>query len=252
MALSNHDQAVIRDYLLGRLDDHEQQKIEQRLMVEDDLFEEFEVSKSELVEEYVAGELPPKEHEWFQTHFLASPEGRQTQAFTMAMDRLQDPAPAPLPVVQREGWWNRFRSLLSSRVWTVGLATSAAAVLILAFVITRSGGETVVGPTLTGTVITRGEGPLPEKVKVGPKASKLRIRLLLPNNSVSAARYRAELDDRLNVKSVNVVEQDAEGVWVEIPNDLIPPGEYSLQLIAIKPDGSEETIRRYYQFNVER
>src|SRR5687768_5715302 len=178
MALSNHDQVIIRDYLLGKLDEHDQQKIEERLMVEDELFEEFEVSKSELVEEYVAGELPQKDHEWFKTHFLASPEGRQTHAFTMAMDRLQGPAPAPVPVVQRQSWWERVRSLLSSRTWTVGLATSAATVLILAFVITRSGSETLVGPTLIGTVITRGEGPLPEKVKVGPKVSKLRIRLL--------------------------------------------------------------------------
>ncbi|HET8781093.1 MAG TPA: hypothetical protein VFM63_01655 [Pyrinomonadaceae bacterium] len=248
MALSNHDEAIIRDYLLGKLDDESQQKIEERLMVEDELFEEFEVSKGELVEEYVAGELPQKEHEWFGTHFLASPEGRQGQAFALAMEKLQDRSRAS-DDGEKRSWWERFRSLLNNQGWAIGLAATATAALILWVVIPR--GEVVTGPTLTGTVITRGEGPQPALVKVPSKGSKLRVRLLFPDNSVSATRYRAELDDRLNVKSVNVVEQDAQGVWVEIPADLIPPGEYSLQLIAIKADGSEERVRRYYQFNVE-
>lgn len=252
MALSNHDEAIIRDYLLGKLNEDEQQKIEERLMVEDELFEEFEVSKGELVEEYVAGELPQNEHEWFRTHFLASPEGRQRHAFVLAMEGLQVSAGAPAPVVRKAGWWERFRSLLNNRTWTVGLAGTAMAAVVLAVLISRQPGPTVVGPTLTGTMITRGEGPQPAKVKVSADASKLRMRLLLPSNSISATRYRAELDDRLNVKAVDVVEQDAEGVWVEISTDLIPPGEYSILLTAIKNDGSEERIRRSYQFNVER
>ena len=57
MALNDQDQARIRDYLLGHLSDEEQEKIETRLMTEDDLFEELEISKTELVEEYRAGEL---------------------------------------------------------------------------------------------------------------------------------------------------------------------------------------------------
>ena len=249
MALSNHDEANIRDYLLGKLGDEDQQKIEERLMAEDELFEEFEVSKGELVEEYVAGELPQKEHEWFRTHFLASPEGRQRQAFVLAMEKLQDPAPR---VVRKQSWCDRFRSLLNNRSWTVGLAATAAAALILWIAIPGGPKETFSGPTLAGTVLTRGEGTQPTRVKVPSTAAKLRLRLSIPSNSIPATRYRAELDDRLNVRTVDVVDQNAEGVLVEIPTDLIPPGEYSLQLIAIKADGSEEKLPRYYQFNVER
>jgi hypothetical protein len=248
MALSNHDEANIRDYLLGKLGDEDQQKIEERLMAEDELFEEFEMSKDELVEEYVAGELPQKEHEWFRTHFLASPEGRQRQAFVLAMEKLQDPAPR---VVRKQSWWERFRSLLKNRSWTVGLAATATAAIIL-WIAIPGPKETFSGPTLPGTLLTRSEGTQPARVKVPSTAAKLRLRLAIPSNSIPATRYRAELDDRLNVKAVDVVDQNAEGVLVEIPTDLVPPGEYSLQLIAIKADGSEEKLPRYYQFNVER
>ena len=257
MALSNHDQTSIRDYLLGKLNDEQQQEMEERLMVEDELFQEFEVSKGELVEEYVTGDLPAKEHEWFRTHFLASPEGRQSEAFALAMARLQDPpaVPTPAPAPAPDSWWERFRSFFTFRNWTIRLATTAAALAGVALLISQFvGGRTVVGPTLVGTTITRSarsEGSSPIIVKV-PKGSNLKLRLLLPQNQNPAPRYRAELDDRLNVEPVNVVATDAEGVWVEIPAKLIPPGEYSLQLVAIKTDGSEERIRRLYQFNVVR
>ena len=68
MALNNHDQAQIREYLLGKLTEAEQEKIEERLMLEDEFFDEFEVSKDELVEEYCAGELGQAERKWFEEH----------------------------------------------------------------------------------------------------------------------------------------------------------------------------------------
>jgi len=43
MALNDHDQARIREYLLDKLSDDEREKIEERLMVEDALFEELEI-----------------------------------------------------------------------------------------------------------------------------------------------------------------------------------------------------------------
>jgi hypothetical protein len=254
MALSNHDESTIRDYLLGKLTEEDQQKVEERLMVEDELFDEFEVSKGELVEEYVAGELPPKEHDWFRTHFLASPEGRQSHAFVLAVQNLRAPAPAPIAqVTATQSWWQRLRSFLTTRTWTIGLATSALAVALFAWLLIPGGGVTSIGPTLVGTVIQRsGQGELPVRLKIDPKASKFRIRLLLPKPAIPATSYRANLDDRLRTSAVNVVERDADGVWIEIPTELIPPGEYSLQLTAVKADGSEEKIPRYYYFNVER
>ena len=81
MSLNNSDQQEIRRYLLGQLEDEEQQKIEDRLMTENDLFEELEISKGEIVEEYCAGELTTKERDWLEQHFLASPEGQRRRTF---------------------------------------------------------------------------------------------------------------------------------------------------------------------------
>src|SRR5215217_1053773 len=97
MALSNHDQARIRQYLLGHLSDEEQQRLEERLMTEDDLFEELEISKGELIEEYCARELTQGEHQWFERHYLASAEGKQRYTFALALNCLKPPIPEPQP-----------------------------------------------------------------------------------------------------------------------------------------------------------
>src|SRR6185503_2052483 len=101
MALSNHDHERVREYLLGHLDGDELTKLEERLMVEDDLFEEFEISKGELIEEYCAGELNQDERQWFEHNYLASTEGRQRHVLALAIDCLNRPQPVELkPVPQ--------------------------------------------------------------------------------------------------------------------------------------------------------
>src|SRR5215211_7388739 len=106
MALNDQDQAKIREYLLGNLSEADQEKIEERLIVEDELFEELEISKGELIEEYRSGELSQQDRHWFEHHFLASPDGRQRQAFAVAIECLGSlPAhtkPAPQSFTFRE------------------------------------------------------------------------------------------------------------------------------------------------------
>jgi len=93
MALNNHDQARIREYLLGRLSDEEEEKIEERLMVDDDLFEELEISKGELLEEYSAGELSETDRTSLEERYLASPEGRKRYTFSRTLERSRKRVP---------------------------------------------------------------------------------------------------------------------------------------------------------------
>src|SRR5687768_12864644 len=81
MPLSEHDHDITRRYLLGQLTDDEEQKLEERLLSEDDFFQEVELTKDELAQEYASGELTAKERKWLQENFLASPEGKQRHEF---------------------------------------------------------------------------------------------------------------------------------------------------------------------------
>ena len=117
MALNNQDQAQIRQYLLGKLSEAEQEKIEERLMVEDELLDEFEASKDELVEEYCAGDLEHAERDWFESHYLASAEGRQRQAFALTMDyymkrHASNPAPRTVTPPPSPTFFERFATFV--------------------------------------------------------------------------------------------------------------------------------------------
>jgi hypothetical protein len=258
MALNNHDQAQIREYLLGKLTEAEQEKIEERLMLEDELFDEFELSKDELVEEYCTGELGQAERKWFEEHFLASAEGRQRRAFAVAMDCLRQPVAVEqterpeLHIERRVTLFERVAAFVKTQPWAVATAT---AVVVLAVVLggmrltSRGGGQTF-NATLTTAALKRGgEGPLPDKLHLPPNTSKLQLRLELPKPASAGTRYQAELDDRVKTKPVEIVRSDPQSVTVMIPTELIPRGEYSLQLTPTTPDGTEQHLS--YLFNID-
>lgn len=249
MALNNNDQTRIRDYLLGKLREDEQQKIEERLMVEDDLFQELEISKDELVEEYYANELTRDEHQWFERNFLASPEGKERYTLATALGQLGSSA-SPTPRPQTFFGW--LENLFRQTSWLVTTsATAAVIVLVAAILLFRPAGQTMVGPTLASNILNREQGVLPTKITIPANASELKVRLLLPGNLAPSANFRAELDNKSEVRSVKVLEHDTDGVWVVIPVKYLPRGEYSLKLVAITPEGGEREIPGDYLFNVE-
>lgn len=248
MVLNNNDQTRIREYLLGKLSEDEQQKIEERLLIEDDLFEEFEISKGELVEEYWANELSREEREWLEGHFLASPEGKQAYEFKLVLDDLTRLTAKPAP---QPPFYERLKNLFKQYPWAVATASAALIVIVGLIFITRQSGQTAIGPTLASNIINREQGTLPTKVTIPSNASELKFRLLLPRDASPDAKYRADLDNKTETKSVTVVEQDREGVWVVIPVSQLPPGEYSLKLVAIMSDGKEREIPGDYLFNIQ-
>ena len=249
MALSANDQDIIKDYLLGRLALDEQQNVEERLMVEDDLFDEFEVSKNELVEQYCAGELGKKERVWFEQHYLASTEGRQRYELAVALDSVQRSQRATQP-----GLLERLRSFFLHQPWVTASVTSTVLVVIVATVwMSRSVGPTITGPTLASTLINRngGDVPPPPRIQLPSDAAALKLRLLLPKPLTSGARYRAELDTRIEEKPVEVVEFDSQSVSVKIPASLLRAGEFGVALTAINADGTKEKIPGLYLFNID-
>ena len=248
MALNSHDQSRIREYLLGNLNNEEQEQLEERLIVDEDLWEELEISKGELIEEYRAGELPDKERQWFETNYLASLDGRQRHALAVAITCLKRTTPQPLP-----GWFERLRNFFTLHSWAV--ATATAAVLIVAVTgiwLSRGRSGTVVSFALTSTATKRGQANSEiHKLKLDPNAGELRISLALPDSSPAGARYRAELDDGHNTKPVTVIGQESNSLVVSVPATDVPIGYYALRLFSTPAGGSEQQLPGDYRFIVE-
>lgn len=249
MALNNHDQARIREYLLGHLSDEEQEKIEERLMVEDDLFEELEISKGELVQEYCAGELPQNEHHWFERHYLASPEGKRRHTFAVALNCLERPIPSPAP--QPATLAERLSSLFRWPRWAMAVSTALVLLTGATSLLYRLTPPVYVSVDLSSNVSNRSlTNTQYRKIALKPDVGEVRISLKLPEPSKPGARYVAELDDRTESKLFTTTPQDANSVLVVIPAKQLPPGFYALSLSAIQADGTKQRQPWEYHFQI--
>src|SRR5262245_8207469 len=79
--------STIKRYLLGDLAEEQCEQLEERLLTEDETFQELLLVEDELVNDYVAGELPDTDREKFISHFLCTPERRQKLEFASALRR---------------------------------------------------------------------------------------------------------------------------------------------------------------------
>ena len=254
MALSDNDQAHIRQYLLGNLSDDEQEKLEERLMVEDDLFDELEISKGELVEEYRAGELSQKDRQWFEQHFLASPDGRQRHAFAVAIECLERLPANAEPAPQRLTFRDKLEAFFGTpRLATAALVTIGAVFLVgIVWLIIPRGPQKFVAVSLTSNAITRATGADQyTRIQMQSDVSELRISLALPQPGAPGSTYRVQLDNRLEVKNLEPSAHDSNVVSVVIPRQQVPPGQYALSLTEVKADGTTQPVPGYYFFIVE-
>jgi hypothetical protein len=96
MSEEAHENAKIRKYLLGNIQvEDERQKIEERLMLDDDYFEEVLMEEEELIQDYVDDHLTADERQKFEKHFYISEERRQKINFARALRRYIDEHQSP-------------------------------------------------------------------------------------------------------------------------------------------------------------
>jgi len=119
---TNQEELAIR-YLLGGLSENEETTLEERLLADDELFEDFEIAEEELIDRYVRDELSPDERQRVQEMILNSHriaervEIARIFAQTVASPAPQqdEPQPAADPAVKEKKketpkirWWNLF------------------------------------------------------------------------------------------------------------------------------------------------
>lgn len=97
MLVETHETGEIRKYLLGHIQvEDERRKIEERLMLDDDYFEEILMEEEELIQDYADGHLNADERRRFEKHFFISEERRQKIKFAMALRRYINERQSPI------------------------------------------------------------------------------------------------------------------------------------------------------------
>src|SRR5688500_5831403 len=120
MASNHDDQSSIRRYLLHQLTEEERQQIEQRLLADDDLFDQLQATEDEGIDQSVAGALSRDDAEMFEKLCLVTAERQQKARFAKAFSKYVSSHTSELPAKTTNpagmSWdWPKFFSAPSLR-----------------------------------------------------------------------------------------------------------------------------------------
>jgi hypothetical protein len=129
----------MRKYLLGKATDEECTRVEERLLVDHEYFEQLLVEEDELIDDYLHGGLTGIDREHFQRVFLAAPERRERLDFARALEQyLNRPSIDDKPHGSLSRLFDWIIVLLSRPVKLTHAGAMVAAAVILTLIVHRS------------------------------------------------------------------------------------------------------------------
>ena len=251
------DKNEIRRYLLGQLEEADQERLELRLLTDPSFSEEFDTVVDEIADQYAGDELEGKEREGVEQHFLQSTERQQKVLFARELiqraasergaRRVADPKPRFWESVS--AFWGR-QSLSPRTAMVMATLVIAVGLAFLVGTVFFPPSGTDVFLALNINTSDRASGSEIPPVKLGPGTRRLRISLKLPAQTPPAQTYRVELLDDQERSRDLPIEEAAQSVIVTIPANEIARGSYIIRLYTVNADGTEQRIRGNYVFNV--
>jgi len=146
--IANKDKRLVR-YLLGELSAADRQRLEEQYFQNDSLFQELQAIESDLIVDYVNGELSAEECKKFEFQFLSTPHGRRkVESSRSLLSSLPAGTGGAAKAVRKDyvPWWQPFwpRMHGQSIAWQSSLAslmlflTAGGAMLVVQNVRLRS------------------------------------------------------------------------------------------------------------------
>jgi len=82
------DERLLVNYLLGKLTEEEQVRVEDRAFANPEYMSALDAAEADLIDDYVSGDLSQADHRAFEERFLTSPQRRSNVAFARALAKV--------------------------------------------------------------------------------------------------------------------------------------------------------------------
>lgn len=260
LTISNNQKNEVKKYLLGQLEEADEERLELRLLTDPAFSEEFDTIVDELADEYVGNELQGEERKRVEQYFLTSAERRNKVKFAAELlERAevergdQSAAIEVQPVVApSRGIFERMRLFWESQSFSLRVVTAVASLIIVVGLVmllipaNRNSG-TYALLNLTMSTAERAAGAQTKSVRLEAGSPGIRMTLSLPDQVPQANSYRVELlDEQQSSRNLPITERTAHSLIVTIPANEVRRGSYIVRLY-----GNEQRIPGSYFFTVE-
>jgi hypothetical protein len=251
------DYEKLRRYLLGRLPEEEADRLEQRLLLDDrveedpelSLFELAEVVEAELLDECARGELPADDCQALVDRLHASAGGRERLANADVLSRGPLPGPkAPVSKIPKPVMRTVAALAASVAVLAVGAAElfSVPPVPLPVTSITQPRAEREAKVNIPVDEQVRGSGPskAEPELSIPPGTQRVDLSFLLG-------------DENYALYEVAVCRMDGQEIWrspsllsalpgaplvASLPAEELPDGRYELKIQGVTWEGTSESV----------
>lgn len=272
MGEPSYKSTLLIRYLLGELSPAEQDSLEERFFIEDDLFIELLDTKDQLISDYLGQRLAAAERARFEGHFLSQPDCRHEVELALflqtaaAHEPLNNGAATSVPP---PSWWRTMLDAWRAN-WAMAGATATALLAVTAtcvWLITRTAEEAPAHIAAPPTTIPSGSATLTlelspgrnrsdgRAVRVVPPPETRIIKLNLATKAADFSGYQAKLL-RLDKGAAEILAGDqlkwepptgaGRIVSWEIPATALPRGDYQVKLYGVTASRDAESTDTYY------
>ncbi len=270
------DDELLRSYLLGELHEEEADRLERRLLAEDELFELSEAVEADLLAACARGELPPAERERVLRRLASSPQGRERLALARSLNTLAGSAPAATKTAPVVPFPRRAPAPPRPMLRWAALAAGLLAAAGLSWYAMEQSHATRTEPatrvaqerrSAPATVPQGAPTPVPEPVKAvfqlaltSLRGSEVREKLRVhPGAGVVELQIAVEGMEDLKSFHLSVRNRSGATLWdesalepktldgvralvVDLPVDRLPAGTYEIQAQGLVPGGEPEDL----------
>lgn len=269
MNLTIKEREAIKQYLLGSAPEAELSKLEERILSDDNFYEELLVAEDELIDQYLRGALSEPERSGFVSHFLITDERHEKLRFSRTLRKYLDAkgavlnesprlVPARRDSNQRK-WFSSIFPVPGHPALRLSLAAiSLIAVLGVSWIILTNRlsyekasdkPQSIFIATLSPG-LTRDVGAT-AGISIPPDKDTVRLQLQLESSSHGYRSYSAELktSEASTLLSRDKLQPEVKDTYrvvnLDVPSQILKAGDYQVRLSGVDESGATEPVGRY-------
>lgn len=248
------DAARAREYLLGTLDDHDRDHVEESYVSSASALETIEAAEESLIDDYLAGSLSGNDRHRFEQHYLSSPHHRTRVETIRRLGR----AAARVPRRSQWGWLALAAGLVvaaGATLWMTRHSTPTRSVPASPSAAPAVASADSPAPFVfaLAPVAVRGAGEADNPPLIVPPSARL-VELHLQGDGTTPAVTRGRVllrtvagADVWQGPIVASAEKSSDTIaMVDLPATVLRPDDYAVVLFEIGASGGESERARYF------